>query len=86
MVSNHPALAWGRFETIKSKLFFAIWRENSLVRGGLRIRTASFRIFTLVLRCVEPFAHCFITLPALQSIYLPLLEAKIAFQMDPKGN
>ena len=45
--------------------FFVICLENSLVRGGLRIRTASFRIFTLVLRCVEPFAHCFITLPAL---------------------
>jgi len=25
-------------------------------------------------------------LAALRSIYVPLLEAKIAFQMDPKGN
>ena len=46
----------------------------SLVRGRLRIRTASVRIFSLVLRCVESYPRCFITLPALQSIYLPLLQ------------
>ena len=33
----------------------------SLVRGRLRVRTASFRIFSLVLRCVESYPRCFIT-------------------------
>ena len=50
----------------------------SLVRGRLCVRTASFRIFSLVLRCVESYPRCFITLPALRSIYLPLLQDRLS--------
>ena len=53
---DHPALGWGRFETLKKKNVFGnLAGIFSLVRGRLRVRTASFRIFSLVLRCVESY-------------------------------
>ena len=51
---------------LKTNFFGNLARIFSLVRGRLCICTAFFRIFSLVLHCVESYTHCFITLPALR--------------------
>ena len=57
----------------------------SLVCGKLRVRTASFRIFTLFLRCVEPFARCFITLPAFNTIDISSSVTRSPFKWIQKA-